>query len=150
MSDTGLAVPGMTEPPRRYDITITADSDGGHLPDPAEFAVIAQQAESARGAAIVSAHTAGQIICVVTIHALDRVRSCRRCPGRGLRSAQTPGRASRPLIRQLAGLVPAGSPLIVRARAFRAWLDPLTPPLRNARRVTGCPVATSLRATTRA
>jgi hypothetical protein len=48
------------------------DRDGGHLPDPVEFAVIAQQGVSARGAAIVSAHTAGQVICVVTIHALDR------------------------------------------------------------------------------
>jgi hypothetical protein len=72
MSDTGPTVPGMTGPPRRYDITITVDRDGGHLPGPAEFAVTAQQAASARGAAIVSAHTAGQIICVVTIYALDR------------------------------------------------------------------------------
>ena len=72
MSDTGLTVPGMTDPPRRYDITITVDRDGGHLPNPAEFAVTAQQAASARGAAIVSAHTAGQIICAVTIHAVDR------------------------------------------------------------------------------
>ena len=72
MSDTGLTVPGMTGPPHRYDITITADRDGGHLPNPAEFAVTAQQAASARGAAIASVHTAGQIICVVTIHAWDR------------------------------------------------------------------------------
>jgi hypothetical protein len=62
----------MTGPPHRYDITITADRDGGHLPNPAEFAVTAQQAASARGAAIASVHTAGQIICVVTIHAWDR------------------------------------------------------------------------------
>ena len=73
MSDTGPTVPGMTGPPRRYDITITVDRDGGHLPGPAEFAVTAQQAASARGAAIVSAHTAGQIICVVTIYALDQI-----------------------------------------------------------------------------
>jgi hypothetical protein len=72
MSDTGLTAPGMTEPPRRYDITITVDRDGGYLPNPAGFAVTAQQAASARGAAAVSAHTAGQIICVVTIHAWDR------------------------------------------------------------------------------
>ena len=32
MSDTGLTVPGMTEPPRRYDVTITVDQDGGHHP----------------------------------------------------------------------------------------------------------------------
>jgi hypothetical protein len=71
MSGTGLTVPGMTEPPRRYDITITADRDGG-IPHPAGFAVTARQAASARGAVIVSAHTAGQIICVVTIRAWDR------------------------------------------------------------------------------
>ena len=64
MSDTGLTVPGMTEPSRRYDITITVDRDGGHLPNPAEFTVTALQAAAARGAAIVSAHTAGQIISV--------------------------------------------------------------------------------------
>jgi hypothetical protein len=34
MSDTGLTVPGMTEPSRRYDVTITVDQDGGHHPDP--------------------------------------------------------------------------------------------------------------------
>jgi hypothetical protein len=41
MSDTGLTVPGMTEPPRRHDITITVDRDGSHLPNAAEFTVIA-------------------------------------------------------------------------------------------------------------
>jgi len=44
MSETGPTVPGMTEPPRRYDVTITVDQDGGHRPNPAEFAVAAQQA----------------------------------------------------------------------------------------------------------
>jgi hypothetical protein len=34
MSDTGLTVPGMTGPPRRYDVTITVDQDGGHRPNP--------------------------------------------------------------------------------------------------------------------
>ena len=29
MSDTGLTVPGMTELPRRYDVTITVDRDDG-------------------------------------------------------------------------------------------------------------------------
>ena len=41
MSDTGLTVPGMIEPPRRYDVTVTVDRDGGHPPSPAEFAVAA-------------------------------------------------------------------------------------------------------------
>jgi hypothetical protein len=72
MSDTGLTVPGMTEPPRRYDVTITVDRDGSHHPNPAEFAVAAEQAATARTANIVSAHTAGQIISVVTVQAVDQ------------------------------------------------------------------------------
>jgi hypothetical protein len=72
MSDTGLTVPGMTELPRRYHVTITVDRDGGDHPDPAEFAVAAQQAASARAASIVSAHTASQIISIVTVLAADR------------------------------------------------------------------------------
>jgi len=71
MSDTGLTVPGMTEPPRRYDVTITVDQDGHH-PNPAAFAVAAQQAASARAASIVSAHTAGQIVSIVTVLAADQ------------------------------------------------------------------------------
>ena len=39
MSDTGLTVPDMIEPPRRYDVTVTVDGDGGDPPNPAEFAV---------------------------------------------------------------------------------------------------------------
>lgn len=57
----------MTEPPRRYDITITVEQDSGHHPNPAEFAVAAQQAASAREASIVSAHTSGQIVSIVTV-----------------------------------------------------------------------------------
>lgn len=45
---------------------------------------------------------------------------------------------------------PASSALNVRASAFRAWLEPETPPLRNARREIGFPAAASLRAITRA
>jgi hypothetical protein len=90
MSDTGLTVPGMTEPPRRYDVTITLDRDGGHLPNPAEFAVAAEQAASAKAASIVSAHTASQIVSIVTVLAveqpaavavaLDIVSDALRCP----------------------------------------------------------------------
>ena len=72
MSDTGLTVPGMTEPPRLYDVTITVDQDGGHHPNPAEFAVAARQAASARAASIVSAHTASQIISIITVLAADQ------------------------------------------------------------------------------
>jgi len=46
MSDTGLTVPDMTEPPRRYGVTITLDKDADQLPSPAEFAVAAKQAAS--------------------------------------------------------------------------------------------------------
>jgi hypothetical protein len=73
MSDTGLTVPGMTEPPRRYDVIITVDQDSGHHSNPAEFAVAAQQAASARAASIVSAHTAGQIVSIVTVLAADQL-----------------------------------------------------------------------------
>jgi hypothetical protein len=72
MSATGPTVPGMIEPPRRYDVTITVDRDRGHQPGPAEFAVAAQQAASARVASVVSTHTANQIISVVTVQATDQ------------------------------------------------------------------------------
>ena len=50
----------------------------------------------------------------------------------------------------VARLVPASSALISRARAFRAALEPLIPPLRKARRDTGFPAAASLLAIRRA
>ena len=62
----------MTHLPRRYDVTITVDRDGDHHPNPAEFAVAAEQAASARAASIVSAHTASQTINVVTVLAVDQ------------------------------------------------------------------------------
>jgi hypothetical protein len=62
----------MTEPPRHYDVTITLDRDGRHLPNPAAFAVAAERAASARAASIVSAYTADQIISVVTVLAVDQ------------------------------------------------------------------------------
>ena len=65
-------VPGMNEPPSRYDVTVTVAREGGYLPDPAEFAVAAGQAASSRAASVVSAHTAGQIISVVTVQTSDR------------------------------------------------------------------------------
>ena len=66
------SVPGMTEPPHRYDVTIIVDQDGGHHPNPAEFAVAAQQTASTRSAATVSAHTASQIVSLVRVLATDR------------------------------------------------------------------------------
>ena len=62
----------MTDLSRRYDITITVDRDGGDHQDPTEFAVAAEQAASARAASIVSAHTASQIISIVTVLAADQ------------------------------------------------------------------------------
>jgi hypothetical protein len=71
MSDTGFTVP-VIEPPRRYDVTVTVDRDGGHPPSPAEFVVAAERAASARAASIVSAHTASQIVSIVTVLAADQ------------------------------------------------------------------------------
>jgi hypothetical protein len=62
----------MAELPRRYDVTIAVDRDGDYLPSPAEFAMAAEQAASARAASMVTAHTASQIISVITVLAADR------------------------------------------------------------------------------
>ena len=62
----------MTEPPRCYDVTITVDQDGGHDLNPAEFAVTARRAASARAASIVTAHTSGQTASIVTVLAADQ------------------------------------------------------------------------------
>ena len=67
MSDTGLTVPGMVELPRRYDVTVTVDRNDSHPLNPAEFALAAEQAASARAASITSAHTACQIVSIVTV-----------------------------------------------------------------------------------
>jgi hypothetical protein len=69
MSHPTLTVPYMNEPPSRYDVTVRVARDDGHQPDPAAFAVAASQAAS-RGN--VSAHTADEIICVVSVHAPDQ------------------------------------------------------------------------------
>ena len=57
----------------RHDVTITVDRDGGHLPNPAEFAVAAERAASPWAASVVSAHTAEQIISIVTVETSDRL-----------------------------------------------------------------------------
>jgi hypothetical protein len=57
---------------RRYDITVTIPRDGGCLPGPEEFAVAAGQAASGKAASVMSAHTAGQVISIVTVEAADR------------------------------------------------------------------------------
>jgi hypothetical protein len=72
MSDIGLMVPGMDEPPSRYNVTITVACQDGQLPDPVAFAAAASQAAWRRSASIVSAHTADTIISVVTVDAPGR------------------------------------------------------------------------------
>jgi hypothetical protein len=64
----------MDDPPsRRYDVTVTVARDNEHLPDPAAFAVAAGQAAAVRHASgVTTAHSAGQIITVVTVQAPDR------------------------------------------------------------------------------
>ena len=62
----------MNKPPSRYDVTVRVAKDDGHPPDPATFAAAASQAASSRNASIISAHTAEEIICVVSIAAPDR------------------------------------------------------------------------------
>ena len=69
MSHTALTVPFMNEPPRRHDVTIRVAKEAGHLTDPAAFATAASRAAACRNASILSAHTAGEIICVVGVPA---------------------------------------------------------------------------------
>ena len=62
----------MTETPCSYDVTVTVEGDGDHLPHPAEFFAAAEQAASARAVHVVSAHTAEKIVSIVTVQAPDR------------------------------------------------------------------------------
>ena len=59
----------MNEPPRRHSITIRIATEAGHQPNPAVFAVTASRAAAARDASVVSAHTAEEIIRVVSFPA---------------------------------------------------------------------------------
>ena len=69
MSHTTFTVPYMNEPPRRHDITIRVAKEAGRHTDPAAFAAAASQAAAGRQASILSAHTAEEIICVVSVAA---------------------------------------------------------------------------------
>ena len=62
----------MDELPRRHDITIRVAKEVGHHPDPAAFAIAASRAAVGRNASVVSAHTATEIICVVSVPAAGR------------------------------------------------------------------------------
>jgi len=56
----------MNEPPRRHDITIRVAKEAGCHADPAAFTAAASQAAANRNASILSAHTAEEIIGIVT------------------------------------------------------------------------------------
>ncbi len=72
LSEIGLTVPDMNEPPSRYNVTVTARCDGSYVPDPAAFTVAAERAAWSRSASISSAYLADEIISVVTVTAPDR------------------------------------------------------------------------------
>ena len=59
----------MNEPPRRHGITIRVAKEAGRHTDPASFAAAASQAAAGRDASILSAHTAEEIIGVVSVPA---------------------------------------------------------------------------------
>lgn len=62
----------MNEPLSRYNVTVTAGCDASSPPDPAVFAVAADQAAWSRSASIISVHLADQITSIVTVTAPDR------------------------------------------------------------------------------
>jgi len=72
MSLTPLTVPGMDKPPSWYDVTVRVAKEDGYQPDPAAFAAAASQAASGRNASVISAHTAQEIICVISVAAPGR------------------------------------------------------------------------------
>ena len=72
MSHTTFTVPDMDESPRRHHITIRVAKEAGHHCDPAAFAAAASRAAAGRNAGILSAHTAEEIICVVSVPAATR------------------------------------------------------------------------------
>jgi hypothetical protein len=59
----------MNELRRRHDITIRVAKDAGRHTDPAAFAATVSNAAAGRHASILSAHTAEEIICVVSVPA---------------------------------------------------------------------------------
>ena len=69
MSHTTFTVPYVNEPPRRHDITVRVAKEADRHTDPAAFAAAASQAAAGRDASILSAHTADEIICVVSVPA---------------------------------------------------------------------------------
>ena len=62
----------MDKPPSRYDVTVRVAKDDEPPPDPATFAAAVAKAAARRNASAVSAHTAAEVICVVSVAAPDR------------------------------------------------------------------------------
>jgi hypothetical protein len=69
MSHTTFTVPHMNEPPSRHDITIRVAKEADRHTDPAAFAAAASRDAADRHASILSARTADEIICVVSVPA---------------------------------------------------------------------------------
>jgi len=65
----------MDERLRCHDITIRVATEAGCQPDPAAFTVRASQVAAARNASILSAHTAEEIICVVSVPVATRAEA---------------------------------------------------------------------------
>jgi hypothetical protein len=94
MSHTTFTVPYVNEPPRRHDITIRVAKEADRHTDPAAFAAAASRAAAGRHASILSAHTAEEIICVVSVPRGQRGASGRGRAGRRRRRAQRRGSAA--------------------------------------------------------
>jgi hypothetical protein len=71
ISDTGITVPDMTEPPSRFDVTVTMDHNGSTLQGLAEFAAAARHAAARRNASIAWAQTATRLISIVTVQSAN-------------------------------------------------------------------------------
>jgi hypothetical protein len=62
----------MDKPPSRYDVTVRVAKIDDQPADPATFAVAVNKAALGRNASVVSAHTAEEVICVVSVATPDR------------------------------------------------------------------------------
>jgi hypothetical protein len=82
--NAGLHLVSANRGGRRYDVTVRVARDDGHPPDPATFAAAASQAASSRNASVVSARTAEEIICVVSVAAPDRPSAVAVGPGKSM------------------------------------------------------------------
>lgn len=92
MSDTGLTVPNMTEPPRCYDVTITVDRDGSHHLNPTRLSSLWRTSgwhQPGRPVSLVRT-LPGQIISVVTALSRRPARGRGYRPGRRVEALRCP------------------------------------------------------------